>query len=372
VGEPGGGEGDVTATPGLAAKIAARIRREGPLSVAAFMAIALHDPEGGYYVRCDPIGAAGDFTTAPEISQMFGELIGLWLADWWQRAGRPRPVFLAELGPGRGTLMADLLRAAAGVPQFRAALDLWLVEASPVLRAEQQRRLAAARPHFAAAFDQVPDGPLLVVANEFLDALPIRQLVRGGAEWAERFVALDQDGRLAFATGPESPAASLLVPEGMRDAPVGTIAEICPAAAALAAALGARFAAQPGLALFVDYGHAARRPGPTLAAMHRHAPAALLDDPGDCDLSAHVDFAAFAAAAGAAGAVVHGPVPQGRFLLSLGAEERLAAVSARATPEQCEDLRGGLRRLIAPEQMGTLFKVLAISSPGLPAPAGFA
>jgi NADH dehydrogenase [ubiquinone] 1 alpha subcomplex assembly factor 7 len=365
-------EGDVTARSGLAAEIAARIRREGPLSVAAFMAIALHDPEAGYYARRDPIGGAGDFITAPEISQIFGELIGLCLADWWQRAGRPRPVVLAELGPGRGTLMADLLRAAAAMPDFRGALDVYLVEASPRLHEAQQRRLGAAPPHFVAGFDALPPGPLLLVANEFLDALPIRQLVRGRREWAERLVALAADGRLAFAAGPESRAASLLVPASLRAAPFGTIAEICPAAAVLAAALGARFAGEPGLALFIDYGQAASRCGPTLAAVRRHQRASVLDDPGDCDLSAHVDFAAFAAAAQAAGAVVHGPVEQGRFLLSLGAEQRLDVLSARATPAQRAELQAGLRRLIAPDQMGTLFKVLAISSPGLPAPAGFA
>jgi NADH dehydrogenase [ubiquinone] 1 alpha subcomplex assembly factor 7 len=372
VGDAAAGHGEVSGPGGLSARIAARIRREGPLSIAAFMAMALHDPDCGYYARRAPIGPAGDFVTAPEISQIFGELIGLCLAEWWQRAGRPRPVVLAELGPGRGTLMADLLRAAACVPAFRAALDPWLVEASPILREEQERRLAAARPRFAVGFDAVPDGPLLVVANEFLDALPIRQFVRGGAEWAERFVALDPDGRLAFANGPENRAATLLVCEDLRGMPAGTVVEICPSAAALAAAIGTRFAARPGLALFVDYGHADRRAGPTLAAVRRHSPAAVLADPGASDLSAQVDFAAFAAAARAAGGVVHGPVAQRDFLLALGAEERLAALSANAPPQQREALRSGLRRLIAPDQMGTLFKALALTTPDLPVPAGFA
>ncbi|HTT80672.1 MAG TPA: SAM-dependent methyltransferase [Stellaceae bacterium] len=368
----GEGEGDVTARCGLAARLAARIRRDGKLSVAAFMTMALHDPEQGYYARRDPIGRAGDFITAPEVSQIFGELIGLCLADWWQRAGRPRPFILAELGPGSGTLMADLLRAAATVADFRGALQLHLVEASRRLREAQQRRLGAARPQFAVAFDDLPTGPLLLVANEFLDALPIRQFVRGRAEWAERLVGLDADDRLVFAPGPESRAATLLVPEHLRGEPAGTIVEICPAAAALAAALGARFTAAPGLALFVDYGHRASRPGATLAAVRRHAAASVLDDPGDCDLSAHVDFAAFAAAARAKGALVHGPVPQRQFLLSLGAEQRLAALAANATPAQREALQSGLNRLIAPEEMGTLFQVLALTSPGLPAPSGFA
>src|SRR6266581_4045834 len=214
----------------LAATIARRIRREGPLSIAAFMAIALHDPEGGYYARYDPLGAAGDFVTAPEISQIFGELIGLWCADFWVRMGKPEPVALVELGPGSGALMRDFLRAAATVPAFRRALRLTLVEASPVLRGAQQCLLGDAEPRFIAGIDELPEGPLLLVANEFLDALPIRQLVRGRAEWQERLVALDEAGRLVFADGPESPALSLLVPPALRPAPPGTIFEICPAA----------------------------------------------------------------------------------------------------------------------------------------------
>jgi NADH dehydrogenase [ubiquinone] 1 alpha subcomplex assembly factor 7 len=355
----------------LAVEIGRRIQREGPLSVAAYMALALHDPKRGYYARRDPLGRHGDFITAPEISQIFGELIGLCLADWWRRAGRAAPIVLAELGPGRGTLMADLLRAVATASDFRGALDLYLIDASPRLRAFQQCRLAAARPRFVTGVGELPDGPLLLIANEFLDALPIRQLVRGNRAWAERLITLDAQGRLTFTEGPESPALTLLVPETLQAAPPGTIIEICPAALALAATLGDRFSRQPGAAWFIDYGYCRSRGGPTLAALRRHSATGLLDDPGECDLSAHVDFAAFAAAARAAGAAVHGPLPQGRFLSALGAEQRLAALSARATPVQQRALQAGVVRLIAPDQMGTLFKVLALTSPGLPAPAGF-
>ena len=356
---------------GLAARIARRIRREGPLSVAGFMAMALHDPDDGYYARRDPLGRAGDFITAPEISQIFGELIGLWCADLWQRIGRPDPVILVELGPGSGALIDDFLRAAATLPGFRQALRLYLVEASPVLRAVQQRRLGAADPHFALSLDDAPEGPLLLVANEFLDALPIRQLVRGRVEWAERVVALDAAGHLAFADGPENPALSLLVAPAFRALPPGMVVEICPAAAALAASLGERLARHPGAALFVDYGYYPSAPGPTLAALHRHQPAAVLDDVGNADLSAHVDFAAFAAAAHTAGAEIRGPVAQGRFLAALGAEARLTALSAGATPEQRALLESGLKRLLDPAEMGNLFKALALTSPGLPSPAGF-
>jgi NADH dehydrogenase [ubiquinone] 1 alpha subcomplex assembly factor 7 len=359
-------------TSRLAERIADRIRRDGPLSIAAYMAMALHDPDSGYYHRGrDPLGSAGDFITAPEISQVFGELIGLWCADLWRRMGQPRPVIVAELGPGRGTLMADFLRAAAGVAGFRDAVRLHLVEASPVLRDAQRPRLAAAAPVFAQGLDELPDGPLLLVANEFLDALPIRQLVRGRDDWAERLVCLDAGGRFAFADGKENRALRLLVPAALRDSPPGTIVEICPAAAALGATLGARLARQPGAALFIDYGPFPSAAGPTLAAVRRHVRASVLDNPGGADLSAHVDFAAFAAAARAAGAVTHGPVAQGRFLTALGATARLAALTAAAAPQQRADLAAGVARLIEPAQMGTLFKVLAVTSPHLPIPAGF-
>jgi NADH dehydrogenase [ubiquinone] 1 alpha subcomplex assembly factor 7 len=356
----------------LASRIARNIRRHGPISIAAFMAMALHDPQAGYYARHEPLGRAGDFITAPEISQIFGELIGLWCADIWQRLGRPEPVILAELGPGRGALMVDFLRAAATLPSFRQALRLCLVEASPVLRAEQGRRLAAANPQFVEGVESLPLGPLLLIANEFLDALPIRQLVRGRSDWAERHVAVNDQGRFAWADGPESMTLSLLLPPALRRLAPGTVVEICPAAAALAAALSERLVRAPGAALFVDYGYFPSRPGATLAALRRHQPVGVLECPGDADLSAHVDFAAFADAARSAGAAVWGPVPQGRFLQALGAEARLARLTASASPAQRALLDSGLRRLIDPGEMGNLFKVLALSSPGLPAPAGFA
>ena len=355
----------------IADKIVRRIRAEGPLTIAAFMAMALHDPEGGYYARRGPIGAAGDFTTAPEISQVFGELIGLWCAEFWERIGRPDPVILAELGPGRGVLMSDLLRAAGTVPEFRRALRICLVEASPVLRAEQERRLRLAQPAWVTRVEELPDGPMLMVANEFLDALPIRQFVRGASGWSERMVAVDPAGRLVFVDGPASLAASLLVPSRLRYCAPGTIVEICPAALALAGALGSRLARLPGAALFIDYGDFPTASGPTLRALQRHRPVFALTAPGTADLSAHVDFAAFAEAARAAGAEVHGPTSQGRFLTALGAGLRLEALSARATPAQRQSLESGVRRLLDPGEMGDLFKVVALVSPGLASPAGF-
>jgi NADH dehydrogenase [ubiquinone] 1 alpha subcomplex assembly factor 7 len=356
---------------GIAQKIARRIRAEGPLSIAAYMAMALHDPIEGYYAGRRPIGAAGDFTTAPEISQIFGELIGLWFAELWRQIGRPDPVMLVELGPGRGVLLSDLLRAAETVPRFRRALRLYLVESSPVLRTEQQKRLGQADAAWVTRIEDVPDGAMLLVGNEFLDALPIRQFVRGAVHWSERMVALDPQDRLVFADAPESPVATLLVPERLRYHPPGTIAEICPAALALAGALGARLRRQPGAALFIDYGYFPTAPGPTLRGVYRHHPVPALAAPGTTDLSAHVDFAAFAEAAHASGAETYGPVPQGRFLAALGAQLRLAKLSARATPAQRRVLEDGVKRLLDPGEMGDLFKIMALVSPGVPPPAGF-
>jgi NADH dehydrogenase [ubiquinone] 1 alpha subcomplex assembly factor 7 len=358
-------------TEKIAGKIARRIRSQGPLTVAAYMATALHDPVDGYYATRNPIGTAGDFVTAPEISQIFGELIGLWCAQLWQQMGRPDPVVLAELGPGRGALMSDLLRASWGVPEFRRALHLYLVEASPRLRAEQQRRLGKAGPLWVNGIDELPNGAMLLIANEFLDALPIRQFVRGATDWGERMVALDPEGGLAFVDGPESPAATLLVPAGLRDSPCGTIAEICPAALGLASALGTRLARHPGAALFIDYGDFASTPGATLRAASRHRTTAPLAAPGAADLSADVDFGAFAEAAEAAGAKIYGPVTQARFLVELGAELRLAKLCERATPIQRQALESGVKRLLHRDEMGERFKVMALVSPELRTPAGF-
>jgi len=356
----------------ISRKIARRIGAEGPLSIAAFMAMALHDPEDGYYARRSPIGAQGDFVTAPEISQVFGELIGLWCALMWQRLGEPDPIILAELGPGRGVLIEDLLRAAAAIPTFRRALRLHLVEASAALRAEQKTRLAGLRPVWVSRFEDLPEGPMLLVANEFLDALPIRQFVRGQAQWSERMVALDDDTRFVFVDGPESRTASLLIPAVHRDSVrPGTVVEICPAALAIAAGLGARFARRAGAALFVDYGYFPSTPGPTLRALRRHCPVSVLAAPGTADLSAHVDFSAFAEAAHAGGAATWGPVPQRRWLAALGAEQRAAILSARATASQRQALDAGVRRLLDPDKMGTLFQAIALTSPGMPPPPGF-
>jgi len=361
----GAGEG----VSALEALLAQRIRDAGPLGIDEYMATALTHPEHGYYATRDPLGAAGDFVTAPEVSQMFGELVGAWCIDNWARMGRPDPVILAELGPGRGTLMADLLRAARVAPDFRRALRLHLVETSRALRAAQARRLADAAPRWHDNLDTLPQGPLLLVANEFLDALPIRQLVRKADGWHERRVTLDSDGALAF-TLAAAPDPGTAIPRALSNAAPGSVGEIRPAAAALAASVGARLSRQGGVALFIDYGHAASACGDTLQAVKNHRRHDVLADPGTADLTAHVDFATFAAAATAAGARAWGPVTQGAFLVALGLATRAAALKERATPAQAAAIDAACRRLIDPEEMGSVFKVLALAHPSLPAPAG--
>jgi SAM-dependent MidA family methyltransferase len=308
-----------------------------------------------YYATRDPFA---DFTTAPEISQVFGEILGLWAAVVWAAMDRPAPIVLAELGPGRGTLMADALRAAGKVaPDFAAALRVHLVETSPRLRAAQEARIPDATWHDTA--EALPDGPMILLANEFLDALPVRQFVRVEGGWAERHVAAG-----AFVAIPCD------APPGDADAEA---AEINEGALALAGALGRRFAAAPGAALFLDYGPAAGTgTGDSLQALRDGRPADPLAEPGTADLTAHVDFAAFAAAATAAGATTHGPIGQGLFLSRLGLFERTERLARGRSPAESAALLAAARRLAEPVRMGSLFKALALTSADLPTPPGFA
>ena len=351
--------------------LARRIRAEGPLSIADYMAEALHHPTLGYYARRDPIGRDGDFITAPEVSQIFGELIGLWCADAWERIGRPDPVILAELGPGRGTLMADAFRALRVAPQFRRALRLHLIESSAILRRAQAEKLGGAEPMWHEDLATLPNEPMIVIGNEFLDALPIDQKVRGAMGWNERRVALASDSTsLMFTVDASLSAGPALA--GFGAAPLGSIREVCPAAARLAHALAARLRREGGVALFIDYGYFPSACGDTLQALRHHRRHDVLADPGEADLTAHVDFAAFAAAAVQAGARAFGPVTQATFLTSLGAKERAAELSKRATPAQAATIASGLRRLLDDREMGTLFKALVLADPKLDPPAGFA
>ena len=356
----------------LAARLAARIRRDGPISIADYMACALTDPQDGYYTRQNPLGAAGDFTTAPEISQMFGEMIGAWCIDCWHRMGRPAPFALAEFGPGRGTLMADLLRIAAMDTEFRAAIRVHLVETSPTLRAAQRAALADVAVSWHDGIATLPRLPLLAIANEFVDALPVRQFERSAAGWCERLVDIDPAGaapeEFRFVLSAPLDPGALPAPA---DAPPGAIAEACPQGRAFAAELAGRIVADGGAALLVDYGYDHGH-GDTLQAVRRHRFVPFLAAPGDADLTAHVDFAALATAAKAVGATVHGPVTQGEFLRMLGIETRAARLTAKAAPAQRAEIAGALRRLIADDEMGRLFRTIAFAAPGLPGLAGFA
>jgi NADH dehydrogenase [ubiquinone] 1 alpha subcomplex assembly factor 7 len=361
-------------TSALGQRLARRIAITGPISIAEFMAEALCHPTLGYYRRVMPIGAAGDFITAPEVSQMFGELVGAWLAERWQAIGRPSPVRLVELGPGRGTLMADALRITRGVSGFHPALDHHLVEIDAPLRATQEASLGIHKPTWHESFEDVPDGPLLLVANEFFDALPVRQLEKTAHGWNERMIGLAPDGEtLAFALSPGPSPFARLLPAALRDgAPEpGTIAELSTAAIDLASRIAARLARNGGWALIVDYGRDASTAGATLQALRGHQPVDPLDRPGETDLTAHVDFGALAEAARQSGARVFGPTDQGTFLARLGIGRRAEALKAHASGEQRAAIDAALARLIAPEQMGTLFRVLAVGDDRSPAPAGF-
>lgn len=319
----------------------------------AFMARA----NAAYYAARDPFA---DFTTSPEISQVFGEVLGLWAAVTWGAMGRPDPVLLAECGPGRGTLMADALRAADAVASdFRAALRLHLVETSPRLRAIQAEKLPGAEWHDDVS--GLPAGPLLLLANEFLDALPIRQFVRRGDGWTERFV----DGA-AFVERPASAPE-----EAPPDVADGAVVERCDPALDVVRALAARLAREGGAALFLDYGRAESGSGDTLQALRGGRPAPPLDHPGEADLTAHVDFPALARAARESGAAAYGPVPQGRFLAALGLFQRTDRLARTQPPARAAALVQAAQRLAEPDRMGKLFKALCLCHPRLPTPAGF-
>ncbi len=340
------------------------LRREGPLPLARVMAIAADH----YYATKEPFGAAGDFVTAPEISQMFGELIGLWLADLWQRAGAPSPVILAELGPGRGTLMVDALRAISrAAPPMRAAIRLHLVEKSPRLRAIQAKALPDAQWH--DDLSTLPDdAPLLLLANEFLDALPLAQFEKLEDGWVLRRVEATADGGARW---DRSVGANLaFIPAALREAAIGSVHERNFGSEQLAAAVAKRLAAQGGAALFIDYGYQGPALGDTLQALKGGQFAEPLPTLGEADISAHVDFSAVARAA-ASHAQVHGPQAQGNFLELIGLSARAESLKAMASIERRAEIEAARVRLSAPGAMGNLFQALAIVSRDWPVPAGF-
>jgi NADH dehydrogenase [ubiquinone] 1 alpha subcomplex assembly factor 7 len=360
--------------PPLEAEIRRLISIAGPMPIAQYMATCLCHPSHGYYMTRDPFGAAGDFVTAPEISQMFGELIGLWAAAVWRKMGSPENIRLVELGPGRGTMMADALRAAKVVPAFYSALVVHLVEVSPVLQQAQRQTLEPlGMPlHWHQALEDVPAGPTIILANEFFDALPVHQAIKQDDGWHERVVMVDRNGN--FILGALlSPLAQLekLLPPRVRDAPTGSIFEWRTDSVALE--IGRRVTRSGGAALVIDYGHLQSEIGDTVQAVGEHAYANPLVAPGLVDLTAHVDFQSLAQAAESIGARIHGPLHQGDFLRRLGIETRAASLKASAPPDKVNEIDGQVQRLTGTgaRRMGMLFKVLGIGDPKLGVLPGF-
>lgn len=337
------------------------IREDGPMTVADYMTRCLHDPLDGYYAIRPALGAAGDFITAPLVSQMFGEIVGAWTHEVWRRLGSPDHFRLVELGPGTGALVSDVLRVARRDPEFDAACAVWFVETSRPLRKTQALSVPGAL--LAERLDDVPGGePTIVLANEYLDCLPIRQAVARGGGWRERRVGVSEDGDLAFVEGPMW--GQLPMPPDRNE---GEIWEWSPDLIAFGTEVGARLARDTGAALCIDYGRARSGAGDTLQALHGHTKEPPLENPGAADLTAHVDFPAFAEAARRVGAVAAPIEVQGEFLRRLGIETR-AATLTRTSPDKGDVIARQLNRLISPAEMGALFKVLALTSAGLEAP----
>ncbi len=346
----------------LAERLKAQISQDGPISVAAYMTLCLHDPSDGYYATRPALGGQGDFITAPLVSQMFGELIGLWAVETWTRLGKPSPFRLVEVGPGDGTLMSDLLRAVRLAPDFIAAADLWLVETSAPLRTAQAEKLAGAvlQPRWADSLDDVAEGaPVILIGNELLDCLPARQFVMTPGGWVERLVGLGPDGELAFGLAPSD--------HGLAPEPDAPVLEVSPAQEAFAAQVAQRVVRERGAALLIDYGRSEPEFGDTLQSLKAHEKVDPLAFPGESDLTIHTDFPAVLAAAREAEADTAGPIPQGLFLGRLGLQHRAEALIA-ARPDLAPVIGRQKNRLMAPDQMGELFKVISIHQPGFPSP----
>jgi len=357
----------------LESRLKTLIRQRGPISITDFMIDALSHPHEGYYMNTNPIGQGGDFTTAPEISQIFGEIIGLWLLQSWIDMGSPKSFNLVELGPGRGVLMADILRAARLRPEFISAAHIWLVETSGRLRHEQQKTLRIhkdAKINWADRVEDIPPAPCLMVANEFFDCLPIRQFERQHLGWHERYVGLDHKDQLSFITMPapthvEHPLAN------NNEAKPGDIIELCQPALEVTSTLTRFLLEHGGHALIIDYGNYSSSFGDSLQAVRDHQYWPVLKMPGKADITAHVDFQRLLDTALHEGASVYGPQAQGRFLDRLGLSFRIEALCRNKTQEQQDTIRAGAERIASSSQMGELFKVLCISSPNLTPPAGF-
>jgi SAM-dependent MidA family methyltransferase len=342
------------------------IATAGPMPVSRYMQLCMTHPEHGYYVNRDPLGRGGDFTTAPEISQMFGELIGLWAASVWNAAGMPERVQLIELGPGRGTMMADALRALRILPAFYEAIEVHLVEVSPSLRAIQRDTLVDMRPvEWHNSLDDIPAAPSIILANEYFDVLPIHQMVKKDTGWHERMIDVDDDIFVFTTANEPTPRFEISLPAHVRAAPNGTIFEWRETVEIMT--IARRVRDHGGAALLIDYGHIRSDAGDTFQAVSQHKFADPLRGPGSSDITAHVDFQALADAARSMGALAHGPVEQGAFLNRLGIETRAQTLMKHSTAQGASDIAGALKRLVGTGQsnMGSLFKVLGVSHPSI-------
>ena len=345
-----------------------RIKTNGPMTVADYMSDCLMHPEYGYYQREKVFGVEGDFTTSPEISQMFGEMIGLWLIDRWKAIGSPPHFNLVECGPGRGTLMADILRTATEQASFLEAASVIFVEKSKQLKAEQKSRVPDAV--WIDDISELPEGPLLLVANEFFDALPIHQFQKLDGLWLERRIGLDDGGKLIWTLSAPTAALSLM-PEILKNSENGSMVELCPAALSVAGTIADHITKYGGAALIIDYGYDKSATGDTFQAMKDHSYTNPLDSIGTADLTAHVNFDMLTKAVKEKGALVHGPVGQGSFLMSLGMGARAQNLSQNLDIKDQEDILASMVRLTSPDQMGELFRVVALASAEQTSVAGF-
>ncbi|MBL4639677.1 MAG: SAM-dependent methyltransferase [Kordiimonadaceae bacterium] len=351
----------------LKEQLLSQIAADGPITMSDYMAQCLMHPKYGYYQQERIFGVDGDFITAPEVSQMFGEMVGLWLADRWIKMGKPNPVHLIEFGPGRGTLMADMLRAISPVEGFEDAAKVHFIETSLQLRELQKDRVPNAKWH--DSMETLPAGPSLIIANEFFDALPIHQFEKHADGWLERRINAEEESFTLVLTPPSAKFA--LCSPDLHDNPVGSVMEVCPGGITIAGDIARRISEHSGAALIIDYGHKKSAIGDTFQALKNHAYADPLAEPGKADITAHVDFDKLATAAAEQGAVVVGPAAQGLFLMALGIGARAQQLSEALDTVGQQRILSELKRLTAGEGMGTLFKVLAIQSSDLPEAPGF-
>lgn len=349
------------------------IKAQGPLTIAQYMAICLSDSEHGYYIKNIPLGKEGDFITSPEISQMFGELLGIWSATMWQNMDMPDDIAIVELGPGKGTLMSDFLRGTENVPGFHDSISVHLVEISPALKEAQKKTLEDfdIDIEWHQTFSEIPKKPSIIIGNEFFDALPIHQFVKTVGGWREKMVVETEDGILNFSLSPTETTSCALIPENLRNSPEDSVVEVCPSMIVIAQEIAAHIIENGGVALFIDYGYEESLLKSTFQAVKDHKFHDPLQNPCEADLTTFVDFSAIKKVAKENKINVHGCIDQADLLKKLGIDVRAKMLSQNASEKQKQEIELQLERIIGENQMGRLFKCLALSNPLLPTPIGF-